>query len=211
MKDNLENSKTTTSSALPGGLRTCLTLFWSMLTISTFTFGGGFVIISLMKKKFVEDLHWLTEEEVLDLTAIAQSAPGALAVNAAIIFGYRIKKLPGAIAAVLGTIIPPVAIISLISICYEQFRDNRIISLALQVMRAGVAAVIFDVVITLIENLFHAKQPLLIILAAAAFTASFFFQVSSIVIILICAVIGLLMTLRKKYHTNTVEKGGRAS
>ena len=195
MKNYLENSKTTTSSALPCGLRTCLTLFWSMLTISTFTFGGGFVIISL----------------VLDLTAIAQSAPGALAVNAAIIFGYRIKKLPGAIAAVLGTIIPPVAIISLISICYEQFRDNRIIALALQVMRAGVAAVIFDVVITLIENLFHAKQPFLIILAAAAFTASFFFQVSSIVIILICAVIGLLMTLRKKYHTNTVEKGGRAS
>ena len=124
---------------------------------------------------------------------------------------YKRQKLPGAIAAVLGTIIPPVAIISLISICYEQFRDNRIIALALQVMRAGVAAVIFDVVITLIENLFHAKQPFLIILAAAAFTASFFFQVSSIVIILICAVIGLLMTLRKKYHTNTVEKGGRAS
>lgn len=175
-----------------------------MLTISAFTFGGGFVIISLMKKKFVEDLKWLTEDEVLDLAAIAQSAPGALAVNASIIFGYRIKKLPGALISVLGTIIPPVVIISVISVFYEQFRENKIIALALQVMRAGVAAVIFDVVITLLQNLFHARQPILIVLAVAAFIASFIFGVSAIVIILICAAIGLLMTLLHK-------KGGLAS
>lgn len=182
-----------------------------MLTISAFTFGGGFVIISLMKKKFVEELHWLSEEEVLDLTAIAQSAPGALAVNAAIIFGYRIKKLPGTIVSVLGTIIPPVAIISVISVFYEQFIDNQMIALALRVMRAGVAAVIFDVVVTLLENLFRARQPFYIFLAAAAFTASFFFDVSAIVIILICAAIGLVMTLHKKNAEKQGTKGGANS
>lgn len=173
------------------GLHTYWTLFTSMLTLSAFTFGGGFVIISLMRKRFVEELHWLTEDEVLDLTAIAQSAPGALAVNAAIIFGYRIKKLPGALAATLGTIIPPIAIISVISLFYRQFKDNRIVALALQVMRAGVAAVIFDVVITLFQNLWRAKQPVLIIVMAVGFAASFFFGVSAIILILICAVIGL--------------------
>jgi chromate transporter len=72
-----------------------LTLFFSMITISTFTFGGGFVIISMMRKKFCDELHWVTDDEVLDMTAIAQSAPGPLGVNSAVIFGYRIKGIPG--------------------------------------------------------------------------------------------------------------------
>lgn len=177
-------------------------LFTSMLTLSTFTFGGGFVIISLMQKRFVDELHWLTEEEVLDLTSIAQSAPGALAVNAAIIFGYRIRKLPGALAAVLGTIIPPITIISILSLFYQQFRDNRIVALALQVMRAGVAAVIFDVVITLIQNLIRTKPPVLLAVMILGFIASFFLQVSSILLILLCALIGLALS---RSHT---KKGG---
>ena len=83
------------------------TLFSSMLTISAFTFGGGFVIVSLMKKKFVDTLRWLTEDEMLDMTALAQSAPGPIAVNAAILVGRRIAGVPGMLAAVAGTLIPP--------------------------------------------------------------------------------------------------------
>ena len=79
------------------------TLFSSMLLISTFTFGGGFVIVSLMKKKFVDELHYLTEEEMLDMTALAQTAPGAIAVNGAILVGRRIAGIPGLIVAVLAT------------------------------------------------------------------------------------------------------------
>lgn len=67
-----------------------------MLQISTFTFGGGFVIIGMMRKKFCDELHYVTDDEVLDMTAIAQSSPGALAINSAIIFGYRIKGIKGA-------------------------------------------------------------------------------------------------------------------
>ena len=65
-------------------------LFTSTFYLSAFTFGGGYVIIPLMKKKFADDLHWIEEKEMLDLTAIAQSAPGPIAVNAAILIGYRI-------------------------------------------------------------------------------------------------------------------------
>lgn len=71
------------------------TIFSAMLVISAFTFGGGFVIVSLMKKKFVDELHWLSEEEMLDMTALAQSAPGAIAVNGAILVGRRIAGWPG--------------------------------------------------------------------------------------------------------------------
>ena len=110
------------------------TLFWSMLQISTFTFGGGFVIIGMMRKKFCDELHYVTDDEVLDMTAIAQSSPGALAVNSAIIFGYRIKGIKGACISALATVIPPIVIISVISLCYEAFSTNYYIQIALQVM-----------------------------------------------------------------------------
>ena len=71
------------------------TLFLSTLQLSAFTFGGGFVIIPLMRKKFVEQLHWIDEQEMLDLTAIAQSSPGAIAVNASILVGYRVAGATG--------------------------------------------------------------------------------------------------------------------
>ena len=92
-----------------------LTLFTSTFTLSAFTFGGGFVIIPLMRKKFVEQLHWIDEEEMMDLTAIAQSSPGAIAVNASILVGYRVAGVPGALVTVLGTVLPPLIILSIIS------------------------------------------------------------------------------------------------
>ena len=86
-------------------------LFLSTLYISSFTFGGGFVIVTFMKKKFVDELHWIDEQEMLDMTALAQSSPGAIAVNAAILVGWQVEGLIGMIVAVLGTIIPPMAIL----------------------------------------------------------------------------------------------------
>lgn len=82
------------------------TLFLSALQLSTFTLGGGFVIIPLMRKKFVEKLHWIDEQEMMDYTAIAQSSPGAIAVNAAILVGYRVAGIAGALITVLGTVLP---------------------------------------------------------------------------------------------------------
>ena len=80
-------------------------LFKSMFILSSCTFGGGFVIVSLMKKKFVEELKWLEEDEMLDVTAITQSVPGPLPVNASVIIGYRMAGILGALAAIAGTIV----------------------------------------------------------------------------------------------------------
>lgn len=170
----------------------CLRLFWANLVLSACTFGGGFVIISMMKKKFVEELGWLEEGEMLDMAAIAQSAPGSLAVNASIVVGYRVRRISGAVTAAVATVIPPLVIISLISVFYNQFSSNPYIAVALQVMRAGVAAVIFDVVISLAQNIWKTGSALWIFLMAASFIASYFLKVSAVVIILICGVIGFL-------------------
>ena len=99
-------------------------LFFSMLCISTFTFGGGFVIITLMKQKFVDKLHWIDEQEMLDLAALSQSSPGAIAVNAAILVGWRTAGAAGIAAAVAGTILPPLVILSAISFFYTSFTSN---------------------------------------------------------------------------------------
>ena len=109
-------------------------IFLSTFELSACTFGGGFVIIPLMRKKFVEELGWIEEEEMLDLTAIAQASPGAIAVNASIMLGYHIAGIPGAILAVLGTVLPPLIIISIISMFYQAFRNNVIVSMAMRGM-----------------------------------------------------------------------------
>ena len=121
-------------------------LFVSTLYLSAFTFGGGYVIVTLMKEKFVDELHWMEEDEMLDLIAIAQSAPGAIAVNGAIVVGYKLAGLLGALVAIVATIIPPFVIITVISYFYELFRDNFIVSKLLAGMQAGVGAVIASVV-----------------------------------------------------------------
>ena len=172
-----------------------LTLFFTMMSISAFTFGGGFVIIGMMRKKFCDELHWVSDEEVLDMTAIAQSAPGALAINSAIIFGYRIAGLAGALTAVLGTVIPPIVIISIVCLIYDAFSTNQTVQVALQVMRAGVAAIITDVVIDLAGNVIKTKNALNIVLMIAAFIASWYFKVSSIVIILLFIALGIGLSL----------------
>lgn len=166
-------------------------LFRATFTLSAFTFGGGFVIVSLMKKKFVEELQWLDENEMLDITAIAQSSPGPIPINAAVILGYRMAGLLGTIVAILGTALPPMFIISLISVFYTQFRENQIIATALQVMRAGVAAVILDVSMNLAQNVCRTKRALYIGLMFAAFAASVVFDVSAMLIILICLGMGI--------------------
>lgn len=172
-----------------------------MFVLSACTFGGGFVIVSLMKKRYVEELKWLEEDEMLDVTAITQSVPGPLPVNASVIIGYRMAGIAGSLTAILGTILPPMIIISVISVFYEQFRTNPYIATALQVMRAGVAAVIFDVVLNLAGNVLKTKRVLYIIMMIAAFIATYLLDISAMIVILICLGIGLLdlaVTLKRK-------------
>lgn len=183
------------------------TLFRSMFVLSACTFGGGFVIVSLMKKKYVEELQWLEEDEMLDVTAITQSAPGPLPVNASVIIGYRIAGVLGSLTAILGTILPPMIIISVISLFYEQFRTNTYISIALQVMRAGVAAVIFDVVLNLAHNVLTTRRILYISMMIVAFAAACILDVSAMLIIFTCLGIGILDLIVQTYkekHGGTV-------
>lgn len=170
-------------------------LFRQIFILSACTFGGGFVIIGMIRKVFVEKLHWISEEEILDLTVIAQSTPGPLGVNMAVITGYRLQGVPGALICALAASLPPMIIISVISVFYNQFKDNEIIALLLQVMRAGVAAVLVDVVIDLAAKVIKTKKVLWIALMVGAFVALVVFKVNIIWLIIICGAVGLVNSL----------------
>jgi len=172
-----------------------LKIFLSTLYLSAFTFGGGYVIVTLLRKKFVDELHWIDQEEMLDLVAIAQSSPGAIAVNGAIVVGYKIAGLPGIITAVLGAVIPPFAILSLISIFYNAFKTSFVVKSLLTGMKAGVSAVIISVVFDMASGIIKGKEAMQIAVMAAAFVLGYVLKVNVICIILGAAAIGAVMTL----------------
>ena len=171
-------------------------LFFSTLYLSAFTFGGGYVIVTLMKKKFVDSLHWIDEDEMLDLTAIAQSAPGPIAVNASILVGYRVAGAPGAALTILGTVLPPFLILSAVSLFYEAFRSNRIVAALLRGMQAGVAAVICSVVVDMAGSVLKEKKVLSDFLMAAVFLVTLLLPKLNVIwIILACAGLGVAAAL----------------
>lgn len=168
----------------------CWKLFLATFQLSACTFGGGFVIIPLMRRKFVEELGWIEEDEMMDLTAIAQSAPGAIAVNASILVGYHVAGVPGALLTVLGTVLPPLVIISVISLFYTAFRDNAVVSMAMAGMLAGVSAVICDVVISMARGIIQQRRVLPVLVMLVSFALVRFWNVNIILVILLCGVIG---------------------
>ena len=173
-------------------------IFISTLYLSAFTFGGGYVIVTLMKKKFVDEYHWIEENEMLDLVAIAQSSPGAIAVNGAIVVGYKLAGMTGALTAILATIIPPFAIISLISVFYSAFRSNQAVSEILTGMQAGVGAVIASVVYEMAAGVIHGKNLVSIAIMLVSFVASCFFEVNVVYIVLICIALGIIRTVHRE-------------
>jgi len=165
-------------------------LFISTFSLSAFTIGGGYVIVPLMRKKFVEELHWIEEEEMINLVAISQSAPGPIAVNASIMVGYRLAGVMGSLVSILGTVLPPLIIITVISKFYVAFKNNQAVNAVLLGMRAGVAAVIIDVIIKMASDIFKGKNKVSILIMFLSFIAAVVFNVNAALIIIICGIFG---------------------
>lgn len=180
--------------------RTLIKLFFSTLYLSAFTFGGGYVIIMLMKKNFVDKFHWIKEEEMLDLVAIAQSSPGAIAINGSVVIGYKMCGIAGVITALIATILPPFIIISIISIFYNALGGNFIIGEILKGMQIGVSALIASIVYELASNLIHEKNLSLISIMILSFIAISFLKLNVIYVIIICISLGLTRAIIPKWR-----------
>ncbi len=175
-------------------------LFRSTFLISAFTFGGGYVIIPLMKSKFVDSYHWLEEKETLDLIAIAQSAPGVVATNAAIIMGYKMAGLPGTLVTLLATVLPPLITLTVISSFYEAFASNPYVKIVLKGLQCGATAIILDVAVDLLKKELKKKLLLPCLIIVTTFAANYIFNLNIMYIIALDAFIGFLFMQNPKYN-----------
>ena len=175
-------------------------LFISTFIISAFTVGGGFVLIPLMKAKYVDEYGWMKENESLDLVSIAQSAPGAVAVNASIIMGYRLGGILGTFTALLATVLPPLITLTVVSYCYDAFATNPYVRMFLKGMQCGVTAILLDVVLGLLMKQIKKKLALPLLIMAGTFIASYFLKIDIMHIILVDAVIGFFLMRDSQYN-----------
>lgn len=181
--------------------KSLMTLFFSTFRICACTFGGGFVILPLLRKRFLDELGWLEENEMTDLIAIAQSSPGAIAVNACTAIGYRIKGLPGAAVALLGSVLPPFLIISLISLIYRQIQALEGVENAMKGVLSAVSAVILCTAFDMFVKLW--KNWGLVLLVLLALVLQMVFGVKSLLILVayaVCGVASYLIARRGKKH-----------
>lgn len=179
--------------------KTYLQLFASSFYISAVTFGSGYVIVSVIKKRFVDELKWVDEEEMLNLMALAQSSPGVITANTAMLVGYKVCGPIGAFLAVLGIALPPLFTISIISIFYSALRDNAVVSAVLKGMQAGASAVLVDVVFNMLTNAMKTKPVALrMAIMAAAFVATYIFEVNVFLIVLFCVALGVIWHVTHK-------------
>lgn len=117
-------------------------LFYTFFKIGAFTLGGGYAMIPLVQREVVDNRGWIAEQEFLDLIALAQSAPGIIAVNTAVFVGYKIRGIRGMLAAVLGAVLPSFCIILLIASCFTRFRDYPAVEAVFKGIRPAVVALI---------------------------------------------------------------------
>ena len=181
-------------------MKPVLDLFLTFAKIGLFTFGGGYAMISLIEHSCVENKQWITHDEMLNVTVIAESTPGPIAINCATYVGYKQKGLTGAIAATIGMVLPSFCIIFLISMFLDNFLEIAWIAHAFMGIKIAVGILILDAAIRMIKKM--QKKPLPIAIMICAFLIMllidvFAFQLSSITLMLIAAVVSLTLFLIK--------------
>ncbi len=172
---------------------TLLALFFTFLKIGSFTFGGGYAMIPLIQREVVESKHWLTDDDILSIIAIAESTPGPIAINMATFVGYRTAGVLGSLMATLGVVIPSFVVILLVTGVLKQFYHLKAVTYAFQGIRAGVLALILKALWSMCRQSPHDLMSY--ILMALAFVAVAFFGISALPVIIVCAAVGLTVSL----------------
>lgn len=129
------------------------TLFFTFFKIGLFTFGGGYAMIALLEEEFIQRRKWLDKDEFLDMTAIAESTPGPVAINSATYLGYKLAKVPGAATATVAVCLPSFLIIYAISLFFEQFTQLTVIANAFKGIQVCVIYLIFSAGVRMLKSL----------------------------------------------------------
>lgn len=177
----------------------CLDLFLCFAKIGAFTFGGGYAMIPLIQKETVETKKWITDEDILEIIAIAESTPGPIAINSATFVGYRVAGVLGAVCATLGVVLPSFFLIYLIGFVLRQFQDIKAVQYAFFGIRAGVLALIVKALWMMYKK--STKNLAAYIVMALSFIAVAVFDISVLYVVIGCAVFGLVSSMIMKRRT----------
>ena len=185
-------------------IKTVLTLFITFLKIGAFTFGGGYAMIPFIEKEIVEKHKWLSNEDILDIIAIAESTPGPIAINSATFVGYKICGFFGAFFCTFGVVLPSFVIISLISVVLAKFSSNIYVQYAFRGIRAGVLALVIKALVSMYKKCPKSLFSYIVMGAAFVLSAvvSQFFEINTLFILIGCAVAGLVYSLLAKRRVN---------
>ena len=176
-----------------------LTLFLTFFKIGAFTFGGGYAMLPLIQREIVEKRKWITNDDILEVVAIAESTPGPIAVNSATFVGYRTGGFSGALLATLGVVLPSFAVILAISVVLREFESLKAVQYAFSGIRAGVLALVLKALWSMYKQ--SPKNAVSYALMAIAFVLVAFLGADVLPVIIGCAAVGLIVTLyagRKK-------------
>ncbi len=168
-------------------------LFLTFFKIGAFTFGGGYAMIPLIQKEVAEKRKWITEDDILDIIAIAESTPGPIAINSATFVGYKVAGFFGAFFSTLGVVLPSFVIITLIAYLLQNFSDLKPVKYAFYGIRAGVLALIIKGLYSMYKQV--PKNAVSYIVMGAAFLLVALFKISVIYVLIGCAIFGLVTSL----------------
>ena len=171
----------------------CWKVFLTFLRIGAFTFGGGYAMIPLIQRETVEKNKWISDDDILEIIAIAESTPGPIAINSATFVGYKAAGFWGSFCATFGVVLPSYVIISVISLLLQQFKDIQAVQYAFFGIRAGVLALILKSFWTMLKKCKKAAIPYIIV--ATSFIIATFFDINVLFIIVGSAVFGLVTSL----------------
>ena len=178
-----------------------LDLFLSFAKIGLFTFGGGYAMLALIENTCVGKKQWITHDEMMDITVIAESTPGPIAINCATYTGYKQKGLPGALAATAGIILPSFCIIFAISMFLDNFLEITWIAHAFAGIKAAVGILILDAALKMIRKMPDQPMPRAIMICACGAMLAvniFSLRISSVVLMMTAGLVSLVLFLFKK-------------
>lgn len=166
-------------------------IFLTFVKINTFTFGGGYTIVPVIRDEFIYKKQLIEEEEMLDIVALAQSGPGPMAISTSLLTGYRLRGPLGAIVGLIASVLPCLVIITILYYVYDAVQENSWIQAAFAVMAGAISAVLVWTTFNMAKTAL-AKHPIFgAVLMVLAFVASYFFDVNTALIIAIAGIIGL--------------------
>lgn len=175
-----------------------LNILFTFLKFGCFTFGGGWSIVAQIQKEYVENKHWITDEELLDFTSVGRSVPGLMIGNTSVLFGYHTAGVPGALAALVGISLPPIVIMYFVTLIYSLVHDNLYIARAMMGVRAAVVPIILCAMLKLAKTALKDWPCRIIAFGAAAI--SLFTGLNNVLIVVLGAVVGLIAMEVKTRH-----------